>query len=200
MDDYRDLFRRILIKLLIFLPFILWGFFYFKTSMKENAAVAIISFIILFAFARLALQFIAGDIANVLARPFGNLFFSSDSFDKPVPAYSRAEARLAEGEFESAIKEYINIIEEHDEAVRAFDGLLEICLVYLNRPDLATKYLNNGLELLEKEESKAHIKNTYDMFNSKKAVVYSGAIETRIEVDPSIVKDRSEAKKYYRNR
>ena len=99
---------------------------------------------------------------------------------------------VARGEYLAALEEYNKIIAEYNDEPKAFSAILEVCLIHLNRPDLAKKFLERGLETLEKERSREEIRRCYGFFLSKKEVSYSGAKELSIVVDPAIVKQKKD--------
>lgn len=77
---------------------------------------------------------IAFPLAELIAEPTGNLFWPSDRFDRPQPAYSIPQSKRARGLYEEAMAGFEKLAEEHPQEVQPYVEMIDIAIVNLHDP------------------------------------------------------------------
>jgi hypothetical protein len=108
-------------------------------------------------------------IGQILAAPMGSLFMPSDRFERPVPIYSRPQARRKEGHFEEAMEEFRRLVEEHPDQVDAYVEMIDITIVDLHDGARARAIYERGMASLQHAEHRASLERMYNAIRSRLA-------------------------------
>ena len=106
---------------------------------------------------------IAPDIAELIARPFGNFFWSNRQGQRK-PVYSRAEALRFRGNYSEAESAYTEIIEEFPQELKAHAARLRIVMVDIGDLARAKEIYDESLETLQNEAARDQIKQLYQSY------------------------------------
>lgn len=106
---------------------------------------------------------IAPDIASFLSRPACNLLWSNRP-PPNQPRYSKAEAMLIHGRLAEAEKEYLSILEEFPQEIKAHAALLRIATVESYDPAKAEEHYEQAISSLKKESDQNQITQLYQSY------------------------------------
>lgn len=100
---------------------------------------------------------VASSIAQLLAEPWGSLFFPGAQFDRPQPMYGIPEARRKEGRYEESFAGFAEIVREHPQQLRAYIALIDVAIVDLKDVARAETVLQEGLSRLRERADREQL-------------------------------------------
>lgn len=100
-------------------------------------------------------------LANLVAEFLGNLVYTSEHYKKPQPVYGIPEANRMKGLFQEAFEGFHKIAQEHPQELKAYINMIEIALVDLKSPDLASSVYSRGMDTLDKEKAREVLSRRY---------------------------------------
>lgn len=103
-------------------------------------------------------------MARVVAEFLGNLVYTSEHYSKPQPVYGIPEAKRLKGLFQESFEGYQKLSQEHPQELRAYIEMIDIALVEMKNPDLASSVYHCGMEVLEGQEAKEVLTRKYEEF------------------------------------
>lgn len=101
-------------------------------------------------------------LAGVVAEFLGNLVYTSEHYRKPQPVYGIPEAKRVKGLFQEAFEDFQKLSQEHPQELRAYIEMIDIALVEMKNPDLASSVYQCGMEVLEKQEAREVLTRKYE--------------------------------------
>jgi len=113
-----------------------------------------------FALMVLGVMLIATDIADWLARPFSQLFWSNQQ-SQPRPTYSQANALIYQGKFAEAEQAYEKIIESFPQEQKAHAERLRIVAVEVGDFTRANELYEESMLLLKNKEDQNQLTTLY---------------------------------------
>lgn len=106
---------------------------------------------------------LAPDVAGLLSRPFGQLFWSNRQ-GKRVPIYSKAEALTLRGNLHEAEQAYEKIIREFPQELKAHTELLRIAMVEIGDLNRANERFLKSMKSLKNESARNQLLQIYQSY------------------------------------
>jgi tetratricopeptide (TPR) repeat protein len=100
--------------------------------------------------------------AYIMTKKSGSLLYPSDSFLKPPPATSQAQARRIKGDFEAAMELYTAIVADYPRETRAWIAMVEIALENLKDVSMATDILKRALAVTTAQGARKALQCAFD--------------------------------------
>ncbi len=176
VSRYREIFIYFLKRSIPAALFFGLGCYLLHKGNQSNAGWATVGFFLpgLTAFIMGAI-ILAFPLAALFAEPTGNLFWPSERFDRPQPAYSIPQSKRARGLYEEAMAEFEKITEEYPQEVQPYVEMIDIAIVNLHDPERAKAIFQRGISVLKKDEDREALARMY------------GAIQTLLNSRPRIM-------------
>ena len=125
-------------------------------------------------------------LSVLFSRPFGSLFYPEETYDHPLPPYSRAEALVQRHEYVEAMKVYRALAEEYPEEVQPFVGMIEIAVRHLNDLELAYRIHREGMAKLKNHKQQALLGRMYRAIRSYAESSDEWKQRKKISMDPKV--------------
>jgi len=115
----------------------------------------------------LGLVFLAPPITDLFSASWGMLYFPEEYAAKPPPKYDTAEGQVKQGRYTEAMTLYEQIIRDDPDEVRAYIGIIDMAIVHLNNPGLASYVYQRGLAVMKKPEARDTLTRMYTGISSR---------------------------------
>jgi len=159
MNEYKPILGRLLVRLLIAVPFFVAG--KWIAGMGSFASAA--SPFLLLAGALI----VAAPLARLLAEPLGNLLFPGKRFDRPQPIYGIPLARKHEGHYEEALDGFRKIACDYPDEVQAWIEMVDVAITGLHDGERAQQIFEEGMATLKGTEQRQHLAKMYVAIKSR---------------------------------
>lgn len=154
MDESREIKRRLLVRVLIALPFFIIG-------------IGGLAFIASPFFVLAGALIVAQPIAQLWAQPLGNLFFPNSHYDRPQPVYSIPLARKQEGRYEEALEGFLKIALGWPGQTQAWIEMIDVAITGLNDGARAESIFRQGMAALQDEAARQRLAEMYMAIKSR---------------------------------
>lgn len=154
VSRYGGIFFRLLKRFLWAGPCFLAGFYLLHSNNPGVLCIGMACMI-------LGSIILAFPLAELFAEPTGNLFWPSDRYDRPQPAYSIPQSKRARGLYEEAMAGFEQIAAEYPQETQAYVEMLDVAIVDLHDPQRAQAIFHRGISVLEKEDDRETLARMY---------------------------------------
>jgi len=100
-------------------------------------------------------------LARLVAEFVSNIFYPSEHYNKPQPVYGIPEAKRMKGLFQEAFDDFQKLSQEFPQELKAYIEMIDIAIVDMNNPDLASSVYQHGLETLKEEKAREVLSGRY---------------------------------------
>ncbi len=107
-------------------------------------------------------------MAAVVGEFITNIFYPSYHYKGPQPVYGIPEANRKKGRIQVSFDGFQKIAEEYPQELRAYIEMIDIAIMDMKAPDLASSVHQSGLENLKEEEARGVLSNRYKEICSRK--------------------------------
>lgn len=114
---------------------------------------------------------IAPPIARILAEPSGNLFYPRLPATRVTPMYSIPKAKRKKGLTQEALDGYHTIAAEHPQDLEAYIEMIDIAMLDMKNPELATSIFQHGMATLKDEQARASLATMHKAISSRQQQV-----------------------------
>lgn len=152
--NYRAIAKRLLVKrFLICLPFM-------ALSVYLLVPPRLVS--ILGALPLVTAAILLGEpVSMLISGPADSVYFPSGRNRLPRLGFSLPEARVMDGEYEEAWREYTRIMNENQERVEVYLRMVGLAIEHMKRPDRAHEVLALGMKNLKQLEERKKLSCEY---------------------------------------
>jgi hypothetical protein len=162
MVNYRDLFKNLGWRAVIAGLVLGFGVYVISKALAAGGGLGSAGYLLV----GMAVFVVAGIImgmplARLVAEFLGNLVYTSEHYGKPQPVYGIPEANRLKGLYQEAYDGFQKLSEEHPQELKAYIEMIDIAIVDLKNPDLASSAYDRGMESLKKEEAKELLSKRY---------------------------------------
>ncbi|MBU0714475.1 MAG: hypothetical protein KJ964_03835 [Verrucomicrobia bacterium] len=154
IDRYGGLFIRLLKRVILAILLFVAGFYLLH---QGNLGLLVIGFAPII----LGAVIVAFPLAELFAEPTGNLFWPSEHYDRPQPAYSIPQSKRTRGLYEEAMAGFEKIAEEYPQEVQPYVEMIDIAVVNLHDPQRANAIFHRGVSILKKDEDRETLVRMY---------------------------------------
>lgn len=161
MVNYRDIFSSLARRAALALALLVFGAFVIKKGLGFGSFLA--APFLLFGMAMFVVVAIlmGMPLARLVAEFIGNIFYWSEHYDKPQPVYGIPEAKRLKGLFQEAFDCLQELLQEHPQEIKAYVEMIDIAIVDMKNPDLASKIYHRGMDVLKKESARNTLAKYY---------------------------------------
>ena len=164
MKNYREILVQFTVRILIAIPFFMFGWYLIASARKDWGSIAQLLFAMA-CFVGSAI-IVAPPIARLFAEPAGALHYPTEHSGRPQPEYRIPESRKQQGHYEEAILEYEKIAKDFPEEVKPYIDMIDITVVNLEDRRRAEAIYERALSVLINEDDRDLLRIMHESITS----------------------------------
>jgi hypothetical protein len=169
MINYRDLFKDLGWRALIAGLVLGCGAYVISKGLGAGGGTSSIGYFLFGMAIFVVAAIIMGmPLAAIVGEFVTNIFYPSHHYKGPQPVYGIPEANRKKGRIQDSFDGFQKIAEQHPQELRAYIEMIDIAIMDLKNPDLASSVHQSGLENLQEEDARETLSNRYKEICSRK--------------------------------
>jgi len=106
-------------------------------------------------------------LARLVAEFMGNIIYPSDHYNGPQPVYGIPEAKRMKGRYQEAFDSLQKLSQEFPQELKAYIEMIDIAIMDMKNPELASSVYHRGMETLKEEKAKDNLSRMYMEISTK---------------------------------